>query len=52
MPYVKGGGAQKDSGLPAVQDVFYSENVYANNVPVALWQKPGDRKSTRLNSSH
>jgi hypothetical protein len=41
MPYVKGGGAQKDSGLPAVQDVFYSENVYANNVQVALWQKPG-----------
>ena len=41
MPYVKGGGPQKDSGLPAVADVYRSNNVYVNNVPVALWDEPG-----------
>ena len=40
MPYVPGGGAQKDSGLDAVGDVYHSPNVYANFVPVALWQDP------------
>jgi hypothetical protein len=41
MPYVIGGGPQKDSGLPAVADVYRSNNVYVNNVPVALWDQPG-----------
>jgi hypothetical protein len=40
MPYIKGGGAQKDSGLPAVEDVFHANDVYINNVLVALWQTP------------
>lgn len=41
MPYKKGGSPQKDSNLPEIVDVFYSNNVYANNVKVALWDKPG-----------
>ena len=41
MPYVKGSGPQKDSGLPAVADVYRSNNVYVNNVPVTLWDQPG-----------
>jgi hypothetical protein len=41
MPYVKGGGQQRTSTLPAVQDVFKSSNVYANSVPIALWDQPG-----------
>ena len=36
MPYIKGGGAQKDSGLPAVEDVFHANDVYINNVLVAI----------------
>ena len=38
MPYVKGSGAQKDSNLPAVEDVYSSPNVFVNYVPVALHQ--------------
>jgi hypothetical protein len=45
MPYVPGGGAQKDSGLNAVGDVYHATNVYANNVLVALWQTPGESAS-------
>ena len=41
MPYVPGGNQQGDSGLPSVLDVFHSGNVYANNVPIALWLPPG-----------
>lgn len=33
MPYIPGGGK--------ISDVYHSTNVYANNVPVALWQPPG-----------
>jgi hypothetical protein len=38
MPYVKGAVAH---GVVHVADVFKSNNVYANNVPVALWDQPG-----------
>lgn len=48
MPYIKGGGAQKNSGLPAVSDVFHSDNVYANFVPVALWQDPQGAEAASL----
>ena len=41
MPYEKGSGPQKFSSLPAVKDVFVADNVYANNVKIALWQKAG-----------
>ena len=41
MPFQAGGTPQKDSGLPEVQDVFYSPTVFANNVAVALWLAPG-----------
>ena len=41
MPYIKGSGSQKDSTLPAVKDVYYADNVYANSVKVALWQPAG-----------
>lgn len=41
MPYVKGGTSQGNSGLPEVQDVYRSSNVFVNNVPVALWDQPG-----------
>ena len=40
MPYVQAGSPQKWANLPGVQDVFHSTNVFANNVPVALWQDP------------
>lgn len=33
MPYIPGGGR--------ISDVYHSGNVYANNVPVALWLSPG-----------
>lgn len=33
MPYQTGNG-------PRILDVFYSPNVYANNVPIALWLAP------------
>lgn len=38
MPYKQAGTPQKWANLPGVEDVFYSKNVFANNVPVALWQ--------------
>ena len=41
MPYIQGGGPQGTSGLPSVSDVYHSGNVYANNVPIALWKSPG-----------
>jgi hypothetical protein len=37
MPYVPGGGR--------ISDVYRSGNVYANNVPVALWLSPGGSAS-------
>ena len=33
MPYKIGSG-------PSLEDVFHSENVFVNNVPVALWMEP------------
>ena len=33
MPYIPGGGR--------ISDVYHSGNVYANNVPIALWLSPG-----------
>jgi uncharacterized protein (TIGR02594 family) len=38
MPYVQGAGVH---GVIHVADVYKSNNVYANNVQVALWQAPG-----------
>ena len=40
MPYIQGGGPQGNSGLPAVQDVYSSNNVFANFVPIALHNDP------------
>lgn len=40
MPYIAGGGPQRSSGLNAVGDVYHSDNVFANFVPIALWQDP------------
>jgi len=40
MPYVPGGGSQGNSGLDAVGDVYHSSNVFANFIPVALWNDP------------
>ena len=37
MPYIPGGGR--------ISDVYRSGNVYANNVPVALWLSPGGSAS-------
>ncbi len=41
MPYVPSGTAQKRTTLPGIRDVYHSDNVYINNVPVALWLAPG-----------
>jgi hypothetical protein len=38
MPYVPGAGVH---GVVHVADVYRSGNVFANNVPVALWLSPG-----------
>jgi len=40
MPYVPGGGSQGNSGLDAVEDVYHSPNVFANYIPIALWNDP------------
>jgi len=37
MPYVKGSTSQGNSSRPEVADVYRSPNVFANNVPIALW---------------
>jgi len=42
MPYVPGSGSQRTSGLPSVQDLYYSGNVFVNNVQVALWNAPAN----------
>ena len=41
MPYVQAGTPQKDYTKSGVDDVYHSGNVYANNVPIALWLSPG-----------
>ena len=41
MRYVPGVTSQGDSGRTEVADVYHSGNVYANNVPIALWLSPG-----------
>lgn len=46
MPYVKGGGPQRSSGLPAISDVYHSTNVFVNNVEVATWDKPNGTGGT------
>jgi hypothetical protein len=42
MPYVPGAFAH---GVRHIADVYRSGNVYANNVPVALWLSPGGSAS-------
>jgi len=42
MPYVPGSGSQRTSSLPAVQDLYYSGNVFINNVQAALWLPPAN----------
>ena len=42
MPYVPGAGVH---GVVHVADVYRSGNVFANNVPVALWLSPGSSAS-------
>ena len=41
MPYVPGGTSQGNSGRVEVADVYHTENVFINSVPVALWLAPG-----------
>jgi hypothetical protein len=41
MPYKQGGTSQGNSGRPEVVDVYFSNNVNANNVPIALHKPPG-----------
>ena len=41
MPYRPGVGPQKDSDLESIEDVYRSENVFVNNVAVALHEAPG-----------
>jgi hypothetical protein len=50
MPYVAGGGPQADAGSPEVLDVFHSGNVYANFVPIALWQDPQGTEAAILSA--
>lgn len=38
MPYVKGAVVHS---VTHIADVYRSNNVYANNVPIALWDQPG-----------
>lgn len=38
MPYVQGPVVH---GVVHVADVYHSNNVFANNVPIALWDQPG-----------
>jgi hypothetical protein len=42
MPYIPGGGR--------ISDVYRSGNVYANNVPVALWLSPSGTDAIALNA--
>ena len=39
MPYIP--------GIPGINDVYHSPNVFANNVQIALWLSPGDRARRR-----
>jgi hypothetical protein len=41
MPYRPGAGPQKESDLVSIEDVYRSENVFVNNVAVALHEAPG-----------
>jgi hypothetical protein len=41
MPYRTDGNPQRRSDFPSVQDVYFSENVFANNVSIALHKPPG-----------
>jgi hypothetical protein len=45
MPFIPGGTSQRRSPLPAILDVFHSDNVIVNGVPVALWGIPLDSPS-------
>jgi len=40
MPYKPGSVNQKDSTLKEVTDVYHSSNVFANYIPMALWDNP------------
>ena len=40
MPYVPGGGPQATAGSVEVVDVYHSPNVFANFIPIALWDNP------------
>jgi uncharacterized protein (TIGR02594 family) len=40
MPYIKGSTSQGNSSRPEIDDVYHSPNVFANNVPIALWLEP------------
>lgn len=39
MPYKQATTPQQNTSAPGILDVFYSENVFVNNVNVALWQE-------------
>lgn len=40
MPYIAAGTPQKDYTASGVIDVYHSNNVFANFVPVAVWRDP------------
>lgn len=50
MPYISSGGKQKDSSNKEVNDVYHSGNVYANFVPIALWQDPQGAEAAVLSA--
>lgn len=45
MPYIQSGAPQKKTNNPGIVDVYHSGNVYVNNVPLALYQSPGQSAS-------
>jgi hypothetical protein len=48
MPYKQTGSPQRLSNEPGILDVFYSENVFVNNVNVAVWQEPQSAEAAIL----
>jgi hypothetical protein len=50
MPYVAGGGPQATGGSSEVLDVYHSSNVFANFVPMALWNNPSGTDAVVLNA--
>ena len=48
MPYIKVSTPQRTTNLPGIKDVYHSENVFANFVPIALWDDPQGPEAATL----